>query len=133
MRSRKLERLPASSSAGRLALSTPSGTDMTEEKKKRQTRLASLASSIGKISEMTMHALRTTFTQRPWRSRIWVIQEVLSAREAMILCYERFFAWDLLGRLLDLKQETVLARYTEQKVQAQLASTMHCAMLFTAV
>ncbi|KAH8794087.1 hypothetical protein BGZ57DRAFT_396563 [Hyaloscypha finlandica] len=108
---------------------TPSGTDMTEEKKKRQTRLASLASPIGKISAMTMHALRTTFTQRPWRRRIWVIQEVVSAREAMILCCERFFAWDLLGRLLDLKQETVLARYTEQKVQAQLASTMHCAIL----
>jgi hypothetical protein len=102
---------------------------MTEERKKRQTRLASLASSLGKIPEMTMHALRTTFTQWPWRSRVWVIQEVVRAREAMILCGERSFARDLLGRLLDLKQETVVARYTEQRVRAQLASTMHCAIL----
>lgn len=103
------------------------------EKKKRHMRLVSLLSLGGEIPERTMQALRGTFTQRAWWSRIWVIQEVVSAREALLICGERSFAWNVLETLLDLERGTILVKHTTPRVLAQLASTMHSAILFTAV
>jgi hypothetical protein len=118
------------------ALHTPLSIEMSHgvaEKKKRHMRLVSLLSLGGEIPERTMQALRGTFTQRAWWSRIWVIQEVVSAREALLLCGERSFAWNVLETLLDLERGTILVKHTTPRVLAQLASTMHSAILFTAV
>jgi hypothetical protein len=88
---------------------------------------------ITEIPDETMEALTDIFSCRSWWSRIWVIQEVVSARDALIICGEKSLSWTLLERLLDSEEETVLAQCALPKVRAQLASTMHTAILFAAV
>jgi len=58
--------------------------ELTGEELMRHRRLTSL---IQVIKKDTMIALRDIFSQRAWWSRIWVIQEVISAGEAVIIWY----------------------------------------------
>jgi Heterokaryon incompatibility protein (HET) len=106
--------------------------EATVSSKKENAKLATVP-KITEIPDETMDPLRVIFSWRSWWTRIWVIQEVVSAREALIICGEKSLSWVLLENRLDPEEQTVLVRYALPKVRAQLASTLYTAILFAAV
>jgi hypothetical protein len=80
--------------------------------------------------------LRATFSEREWWKRIWVVQEVVSARDARIVCGGRTISWSRLDKILHGRHgrnNIVLVKRPRPNVQEQLANTMHSAILFTAI
>lgn len=49
------------------------------------------------------------FLARPWFHRVWVVQEMLLAREAVLVCGNRFVDWDVFCRAVLLMNENGLA------------------------
>jgi hypothetical protein len=92
-----------------------------------------VAPLITRLGEEPMMALRATFSEREWWKRIWVIQEVVSARSASIVCGRRSISWSLLNKILHRSHDIVLMKHPKLEVREQLASTMHSAIIFTAI
>jgi len=94
---------------------------------------SSVVFDLESLSDQQVSALRATFSQREWWKRIWVIQEAVSAKEIKIICGSKSLSWHKLEKILSLDDDSVLVKYSKAEVRSQLASTMHTAILFTAV
>lgn len=53
----------------------------------------------------------TVFLNRPWFSRIWIVQEVILSRNAIVVCGSEVFQWDLLARTLSFLAATTWHTY----------------------
>ncbi|KAF8855940.1 HET-domain-containing protein [Acephala macrosclerotiorum] len=67
-----------------------------------------------------------TFLQRPWWTRIWIVQEILMAQKAMVICGRWCADWDevsmataLFGHCLDCMDEIIEANPVDQPKEFQ--------------
>ncbi|KAF4628844.1 hypothetical protein G7Y89_g9300 [Cudoniella acicularis] len=94
--------------------------------------LPSTFTSLYQLEEYHFAALKSTFSQRAWWKRIWIIQEAVFAKEAELVCGRRSISWSLIGRLINHqnRQSTnPTVKYTE--MGTRLASVMETAILIT--
>lgn len=62
----------------------------------RETRQCSVIDSLTSIEEGDFKALQATFRERPWWTGMWIIQEAVFTRTAMLICGQRSIGWKLL-------------------------------------